>query len=133
MVNLIKEKFNIIYLVYFLFLSVSFGLGMLTYLVFGDIAGSCNVLVITKSDLVELEKNRITQKDGSFNSKDMFFGNQRSFLDLVLIYGLKFTNNKTKLILINDNSGSLIGGENITSIVHEAVAEAMKHVQIQDK
>ncbi|MBP7189652.1 MAG: hypothetical protein KA998_00180 [Rickettsiaceae bacterium] len=85
---------------------------------------------MSKAALLELENKRVKLADGSFDSKDMFFGDQERFLDLVISYSSTFRDKKTKVLIVSDNSGNSYGGENITKVVYDAVAKKMHNEKI---
>lgn len=126
-IRFMKEMIKPIQLVYFLIFSVGVTFGWLGFLLFGDIASSCNAVIVSKAALLELEQKRIKLEDGSFDSKDMFFGNQKEFLDLVVVYSGSFRDKKTKVLIVSDDSGNLYGGENITKEVYDAVVRNLQN------
>lgn len=123
---LIRERLKKLNLIYFLLLSIGFVFGWLGFLIFGNIASLCNVVVVSKTAILELERERVKSKDGSFDVKDMFFGNQKEFIDLVVKYANSLKNKKTKVILVSDDTGNVSGGQNITAEIYMSVVQHQK-------
>jgi hypothetical protein len=123
----IKRKLKTLSLVYCLLLVIGFALGWLGFLMFGDIAGSCRVVVVSKSAILEFERERVKLEDGSYDAKSLFFGNQREFIDLVARYAGSYKDKKTKVVLVSDETGNVLGAENITAEIYYSV---VKHQEL---
>lgn len=116
-------QFKSIHFLCLMLIFIGFAFGWLSFLMFGDIAGSCRVVVVSKSAILELERERVKSEDGRYDTQNLFFGNQREFIDLVVRYASAFKDKTTKVILVSDETGNVLGAENITPEIYSAVVK----------
>lgn len=132
-ISFMKVQLSLIDLVYFLLLLTSFAFGWMGFLIFGDIAGSCNVLVVSKSAILELERERVKGEDGIYDAKGMFFGNQKEFLSSLFSMASSYEGKNTKVIILNEETGNVLGGESISREIHETLVERWKMQKQKNK
>ncbi len=131
-ISLTKPQFRLVHLVYFLLFLTSFSFGWMGFVIFGDIAGSCNVLVVSEESILELERKRVKREDGLWDAKDMFFGNQEEFLNSIFNIASSYADKNTKVIILSDKSRNVLGGVNITQEIHTLMVERSRRQKSAD-
>jgi hypothetical protein len=104
-----------------LIFSIGFLSGWLSFLVLGDIAGFCTVLVVSKEAVLKMEEERLK---GS--SESLFFGKTDQALAEMTKLARGFENKQTKVIFVSEDSGSVKGGIGISDLIHQKVIERLQ-------
>ena len=123
----------------FLLLIIGFLCGWLGFLMCGDIAKSCQVLVISKEALIAAEEERIKHLGNSLNSSNnnnsnniansdnsIFFGKSEEALIGMEKIAQSFENKRTKVLFISSSSGAVKNGIAITDTVHKELIKILK-------
>lgn len=133
-----------------LLFSIGFLCGWLGFLLFGDIAKSCQVVFVSKEALIAAEEARIKNnnannardsnngvdskgskdskdsKDNDDNDNNMFFGKQEEALIQMEQIAKQFENRRTKVLFINSTSGTVKNGTAISDVVHKELVKKLK-------
>ncbi len=93
----------------------------MSFLLFGDAAQQTQVVVVSKAAISKLERERIKTSEG-----DMFFGKPDVAIKLIEQIGNSYEKRNVKLVFVNDDTGSCLGGVAGSLAVHEAMINALK-------
>ena len=114
----------------FLLLIIGFLCGWLGFLLVGDIAKSCQILVISKEALIAKEEERIKNIGNSDNTDNnensIFFGKPKEALNALEEIAKTFENKRTKVIFVSNSSGAVKNGTAITDKVHKELVKVLK-------
>jgi hypothetical protein len=115
-----------------LLIGVGFASGWLSFLMFGDIAGNCEVMFVSKEAIIKLEEERvkagIKEDPSNVQTNSIFFGKVKEALGLIERMARSFEDKRTKVLFINNDSGSVRGGQEASDVVHAEVIKALdKH------
>jgi hypothetical protein len=108
-------------LVALLIFSIGFLSGWLGFLVWGDMAEACTVLVISKEAVLKKEEERLKGSNES-----LFFGKPDQALAEMTNLARSFENKQTKVIFVSEDSGSVKGGIGISDLIHQKVIERLQ-------
>jgi hypothetical protein len=110
-----------------LLLSIGFMGGWLSFLLFGDIAKACQVVVISKEALISAENVRI-KNNSNANTTDnsVFFGRQAEALTRMEKIAKSFENKRTKVLFVSSSNGKVKNAVDISGIVHKELVRVLK-------
>lgn len=120
-----------------LFIGVGFASGWLSFLMFGDIAGNCRVMFVSKETIIKAEEDRVhtgmREDANNQEANSMFFGRVNEALGLIERVARTFEDRRTKVLFVNNDSGSVRGGQEASDIVHARVIKALTKQKISDE
>lgn len=119
-----------------LLVGVGFSSGWLSFLMFGDIAGNCRVLFVSKEAIIKAEEGRvqdgIKQDPANRVANSMFFGRVNEALGLIERAAMSFEDRRTKVLFVNNDSGAVRGGQAASDVVHARVIKALTKQKLSD-
>lgn len=129
---MIKSYIKLYILFSFLLLLTGFLSGWLAFGLFGDMANSVQVLVISKEALIAKEEERIKNKlkdKEAVNEKDpannIFFGRYKEVLTELDNISSKLQSKKVKVVLVSEKTGLVKNGVGISASVHEELLKKL--------
>lgn len=112
-----------------LLIGVGFGFGWLGFLMFGDIAGNCEVVFVSKEAIILAEEQRVgarlKEDPNNTQANSMFFGKVNEALGLIERVAKSFEDRRTKVLFVSSNSGRVGGGQAVSDIVHAKVISVL--------
>lgn len=116
-------------LIAILLLAIGFLAGWLGFLMFGNIAKHCRVVFVSKEAIIKAEEERVKAalKDEANNdaAKSIFFGRTSEALSYIERITNSYSDRRTKVLFISNDSGLVRNGYGVSGVIHEEVIRVL--------